>query len=565
MASRVSDNWPNGSRILIESYPKAIAHLRRQHEMGRLALIFGAGASIALGFPAWPHLVERIALHPSVDGGSLSSALSKKPLTLKTEILFRHFTGRIHSFPEGIESNVHYRDKYVNSLWKKVLHECLYEGIPDEPQTLFDLDKVYKHFLDVIRTAPITVTYNFDDTIERLLLHTRHSSRDPKGFETVVDARLSFRTMQGVIYHPNGFLAKNLLETPSVGDLVLNESAFADQLIGSMTGTLSTYLHHLTKSTMLFLGISLADETLRHLLRLNARLNPGHVHYLVEYTDNPASLNESTRKSIREANFETFNLVTLFLDGPGIEALGYMLSAEMHSLRELADEAGRNLSYTYYLTGVPGSGKTTTFQHFSSLVTFDEWLDERLSLLAKPADSLTDDERDTVDHWILQQVASKNSLLLKDEQEIGVGIRIIDRCPIDLFSFTPYDDWMNKAKALSSVVSPGHSNRRLHDGHVILLTGDPHELRVRAAIRDRQTGADDAYMERLQNSTRHVYDKLTFLGVTEFDCQGMSREDVVRAVARLIFLDSYAPADIHGRMMDVCNGNLLAWGADGSG
>src|SRR4029077_13824471 len=139
--------------------------------------------------------------------------------------------------------------------------------------------------------------------------------------------------------------------------------------------------------------------------------------------------------------FETYNLVTLFLDGNEVASLGRCLAAKGQDLRAFAEEDSVRLSYTYYLTGVPGVGKTTSLVHFKNLATWDEWLEERLPEMRKPFISLTDTEREKVDQWILRQVGLKNRRLLDEDRENGIGITIVDRCVPDAVSFTQPDGW----------------------------------------------------------------------------------------------------------------------------
>jgi hypothetical protein len=74
----------------------------------------------------------------------------------------------------------------------------------------------------------MTVNYNFDDTIQQLIMLDSPSHPDQvRPFETVWNAYLPFRSKSAILYHPNGFLPRNLLENPSES-LVFSEESFAD-------------------------------------------------------------------------------------------------------------------------------------------------------------------------------------------------------------------------------------------------------------------------------------------------------------------------------------------------
>jgi hypothetical protein len=42
--------------------------MRQQFSRNRFGLVFGAGIGVALNFPNWTELLERIARHPAVGG-----------------------------------------------------------------------------------------------------------------------------------------------------------------------------------------------------------------------------------------------------------------------------------------------------------------------------------------------------------------------------------------------------------------------------------------------------------------------------------------------------------------
>ena len=253
--------------------------------------------------------------------------------------------------------------------------------MPESAAELLKRDTVYRHLLPVLRKSPITVNYNYDDTLQRLLLHTRPEVDKGRGFETIVDPNFQHSHSNSVLYHPNGFLPRNHLER-TTDKIIFNDGTFADQINEFMMGTFSSMLHHLSQHTWLLVGLSLSDETLRHLLHKSALLNPGHYHYHVEHCPTPVETLTSAMKGQAAANFETYNLITLFLDSTEIAALGQCLAAPSVDLRALGEEINVRLSYTFYLAGVPGVGKTTALSHFKNLTTWDEWLDERLPLLS---------------------------------------------------------------------------------------------------------------------------------------------------------------------------------------
>ncbi|MEX0804626.1 MAG: hypothetical protein WD688_15120 [Candidatus Binatia bacterium] len=208
---------------------------------------------------------------------------------------------------------------------------------------------------------------------------------------------------------------------------------------------------------------------------------------------------------------------------------------------------------TYYLTGVPGVGKTTALAHFKNLGTWDEWLEERLPEMSKPFPTLTEEEEKKVDAWIMNQVGLKNRRLLDAEQDRGIGITLVDRCVPDAVSFTQPEGWSDKAKALLDAVSPGESNRAVHPGHVILLSGDPTEIMIRAATKNKV--APENYTNDIQEALCRVYGEN---GVTHLNVRNLSVGQVVKEIARIIHLGEYVECNLQGRLEEIRDEKITA-------
>ncbi|WP_375431008.1 SIR2 family protein [uncultured Friedmanniella sp.] len=536
-------------RVLIK-YPKAIAHLRRQLEDRRLGFILGAGVSTPYSFPDWSKLVERVAMDPEVNAGSDYADSAFLPLPILTEVLYQRFRELNYEQCRIVSSSIGDVERLLLAKWRRVLHRALYAGTPTNDEELLKVDSAYKHFLGSIRQSSLTVTYNFDDVLERLLLQSRTSDqkRTSQTFQTIVDPRPPFRRGLAIILHPNGYLPYNLMEVPS-GTVVFSEGSFADQLIDVMAGQYSTLLHYLTKHTFLLIGLSLSDESLRHMLRQAARLSPGGYHYYIRFVPAGSEISEAAKRAEVASNFETYNLVTLHLSSSEINALGDILGDDVDDLRARAEELGVNLQYTYYLAGVPGAGKTTTFSHFNSFVTHDEWLEPRLALMSKPFTELTKEQETQVDEWVLNQIGLKNRKMLDIATKGSPGIHLIDRCPPDAISFTNPADWSSKAKQVRAAISPRQSKRQLHDGHVILLAAQPEEVVVRAALCGKETSVP-------YTMERHEDLQMLYLGsgTTELEVQRMSPTDVVKEVARLVYFSEYTTAELDRRLKEVEDG-----------
>src|SRR5207244_3363075 len=179
----------------------------------------------------------------------------------RTQVLFQRFRSRhLAGIPEALISADQQRDG--RQAWTELVHRCLYQGITKDDGALSH--PYLAEFLPIVRNSPMTVNYNFDDSLERMISSRRtpRESEEGRGYETVWRPSTQFRSTKGVIYHPNGFLPLRLVEGFSE-HLVFSEDSFADQLIASMAGHYSILLSHLSRTTCLLLGLSLEDATFK--------------------------------------------------------------------------------------------------------------------------------------------------------------------------------------------------------------------------------------------------------------------------------------------------------------
>lgn len=532
------------NQVLCE-HSRAIAHMRIQLDKSRFGFVAGAGLSKPLNFPNWTELVERLAKHPDVRGEHiLASAGRNLSDTSKAQMLFQHYRSRnLEAATDPVNAKW---ERRIQGQWRRIIHGALYEGVPEDADQLKARHPYLSKWIPVILKAGMTINYNFDDTIQQLIM-LDHS--DDAGlvrpFETVWNAYLPFRSGAAIIYHPNGFLPRNLLEYPSE-TLVFSEGSFADQLIESMAGHHASLLHHFSKTTCLFVGLSLQDQTLRHLLRQSAVISPGHYHYYVHFLPPGYPRDPESEKAMREANFEVYNLITLFMGDKELAALGELLTRDEGKLRKEAEEVGAELRYLYYLSGPIGAGKTTSLGYFGSFKTYEEWTSPRPAGLAKSWKDLTQAERTEIDRWIADQFEQRNSILIDEK----IGIHVCDRTPLDPLSFNDDEDLPSKAKFIKERLSPGMSHRLVQSGQVILLKGAPEDLEARVVGRHKQSSAD--LIGDLQSRLKRIF-AMNDPPIV-IDTFGLSIAEVVKRVARVILLDQYKPSDLAGRLEQIESG-----------
>jgi len=531
------DNVSSHQRTILRDYSRAVVHARNQHDINRFALIFGAGLNKSVGLPSWEELVNSIANDPDVSAKEIiKDSPPRAALSYTTEMLFQHY--RKKTLPMLLFTDEREREFEIAGKWMELVRKHLYRTAPSNFKEVLEKHPYLKQLLPIIKSSHMTVTYNFDDYIERAIYETRTAAEKKvsRGYEIVTNPWTQFKRKDSIIYHPNGIVTLGPMESPS-DRVILSESSFAEQLIGHANGDSAGLLNHLSKNTCLFIGLSLEDETLRAVLIKSARQNPGNYHYYVMFAGGGIALTEDTKEAIRRTNFRVYNLITLFLDDSGIAALAELITTDEDKFCDWCQECGVDPNYRYYVTGPLGVGKSTTINNMRNLVVYDEWLEKRPEILAKPWDELTSKEKDEADNWIMQQFKLKNDTIRHKK----CGIFLIDRAPMDPLAFTKKAERPAKAKKLLSAYSPGKATYTVMPGKVIFMTGPHKELALRMKITNR-VGYTDIKLMEMEQDLLEVYGKDNVILV---DTYGLTVEEVVKRIAEIIHFDTYESVDIH--------------------
>ena len=521
---------------------RLIVHLRkRHHQDNMLGLCLGAGVSADFFFPSWYELIKRIAERPEIKGEGLLSM--SESLTSKSQFLFHKY--RQNLVREGHTTGDEIIDSRQAALgWLQIVHACLYrDAIVGE--TEMEAHPYLWALIPLIKQAAMTVNYNFDDTVERMIYiyNTKiGESSDDRGFEIVWQPSAQFRRHKGVIYHPNGFLPHRTSDGFSE-EIIFMEQEFADQLIDIGAGHYSCLLNHMSKNTILFLGLSMGDTTLKHLLRVSARNNPGHFHYHIHWCEKEKPPAEE-QAAIRQANFSVYNLVTLFLTTDEIKTLSRLIVADQESFECACDEEpkGVKTDYRYYLTGPVGAGKTTVLEQIRCLDSFDEWVDRKHPLLAKPQEELEPNERKEVDTWINQQFRKKNRRI----SQAAKSLMLIDRCPVDPLYFT-IDDVATRSRAselLEWMVPRESSIQKIAPGYLVILDCDVSMLKSRLASRNKRYTDNQvaSNRDRVFSFWKDYPDPMTI------DTTKMTVAQVVKRILQIVLFDEYCEIEFQ----DVC-------------
>lgn len=452
--------------MILKAYHKAITHMRQKKEDKELIMCLGAGINKFWNLPNWWELVRDISENKDVNGKSIFE--SNMSLTTKTQTLYEHYKKNCSIKQKDLDCI--FQEDFVRHEWIKIIHHELYKKCKKKNSR--QNHPYINEFINIIEQSPITINYNFDDFIEQRISKRQKNDSGERNYETIYSPSVNFKRSQGVIYHPNGFLPESLAEGYS-DHFIFAEKSFQDQLLESIMGYYSPLLYFFSKYTMLFLGLSMEDQTLRHLLRQNAIINPGHCHYYVFFKDRNFNLTADEMKAIQDSYFDTFNLIVLFFDNNEIAELGKYLNMELSKFEDESNARDAGISYNYYITGAPGTGKTTVLNYLGSFNIFNEWPDARPDNLNKEDNFLSSDERKRLDEWIQEQFRKKNKLISKNSLT-KCCIQLIDRSPLDPITYAETKHKIaERARSLKSTYFKNKRDKELSPGHIILFTADP--------------------------------------------------------------------------------------------
>ena len=223
---------------VLRKHAQAIVHMRGQLSEDRFGLVFGAGIGQDIQLPSWDDLVGRIAAHPQVAGKEAvkTNAGMDQSHTIGIQKLFEWFRINHKDINKSNHRDRRNNEKSIIAEWRKIVVACLYATVDPvvyAPGAIKNHHPYLGAYEDIIRASPVTINYNFDQTLQLLLSEVTgnpasHTKRQ-RNFRTISRGRVRSRRGSPVIYHPNGFLAQNLLE--STDQIVFTEESFADQLL----------------------------------------------------------------------------------------------------------------------------------------------------------------------------------------------------------------------------------------------------------------------------------------------------------------------------------------------
>jgi len=133
---------------ILKKYCKYIVHIRQQYRSQHLGLVFGAGASIGLGFPNWVQLVKEIMVNDEIKNLPFSYDEGKDAIS-NAQRLFQTYKAK--QFANCSEENKEYNriEMIIRSGWQKIVHSALYKNIASDINKLVTENHFLRTYIEI--------------------------------------------------------------------------------------------------------------------------------------------------------------------------------------------------------------------------------------------------------------------------------------------------------------------------------------------------------------------------------------------------------------------------------
>lgn len=521
--------------------PRYLCHLYQRLKLSRLNLVTGAGISVDANVPAWKVLLRRLA---EMDDRLPSDFKIHEDAGLQPEylgqIIYHRFNRVCPITAESTEPDL--RLAQIEYGWGDAIHKAIYRDVAPEINDVLSKHPYLRQLRDVARRVPLVINFNFDDLLahaigEQIKGGTPESEAG-NALSVTWKPPLTDRPKLTTDYHVNGILPWVDLKKRSP-QLIFTEDSFADARARS-PGVNAEYLFlRFVQNTMLMIGLSLADSSLKNYLRQNRDKSPANHHYMIHWIERDGEYSEDRRNDIFLANLELYNLITIFLTSCEIREFLEMLVLDERSFIEIIEgiEPDRRATYHYYIVGPVAAGKSTLLEHLRCFETLEEWTRPPPKEMYLASTTIGESEQRIIDQFLNQELKEKNRRM----HAAGVGFHFMDRAPLDLYAFTQTDEEIKrKSKELRELVT---RNKQLQEGEIIFIVADPKTLVKRNLARGRppeKAGKDD-YLQDQIKKLKEIYCPTSIFSTDEYNA-----DEVARKVARHVLLGNYTPTDLQG-------------------
>lgn len=510
-----------------------IAHLYQRVSDERLNIVTGAGISIEAGVPLWHPLLQRLS--------ERSDELREDVSAHQDAGLHPEYLGQIiyHRHKADHESHEDFDGEYasIEHDWAKDIHSAIYQDVPENINDIKESHPYLNQLSLLAQKVPLVINFNFDDLLSETISHQLSVSNVSKrGLSVVWNPPLIDRKNSTTVFHVNGLLPRVSLKKRSPY-LIFTEDSFANAIARYPTVSSEFLFLRFVQNTMLIVGHSLSDSSLKDYLRRNKEKSPANHHYMVHWLSKPDVLSERRMQDIFQANLELYNVITIFLTSSELCELLSVLNMDERDVRDfLENTSPEEISiFRFYIAGPVASGKSTLLRQLRCFDTLEEWTRSPPKEMYYAHDKISDSDRTLVDEFVYSEIKEKNIRMTNT----SVGFHFMDRAPLDLYAFSKDDD--EKKQKTNELKIKSFRGRPIQSGEIVFITASGQCLVKRNLGRGRapEDAGDAEYLEEQGRDLEDLYSPNLIIPSDE-----LTAGDIGRRVARFALLEDYTPIDL---------------------
>ena len=160
------------------------------------------------------------------------------------------------------------KEETINHGWAQSIYGAIYQKVPADIDEIVNGHPYLASLRDLARKVSLVINFNFDDILANAISRQVEVNGSGRPFSVVWRPPLLDRPKYTTIYHVNGVLPRVSLKGRSP-QLVFTEDSFADALARAPSVSAEYIFLRFVQNTMLIIGHSLSDNSLKNYLRQN--------------------------------------------------------------------------------------------------------------------------------------------------------------------------------------------------------------------------------------------------------------------------------------------------------